>query len=1452
MEVVGGKVSVKEVGSTILSPSLPFLSMVVPIVSVAVRTAINRTTFVEIIIVAMIMSMSTFRSMTVKGWSTLPAYTFLARRKMRGGEKQSPILQQGPNPMIVLHDSLLTIRGKTTRYIENTRRLAFHPRFLSGVPMDLSDEDFRPGEYHDNNITNFCTAGHVNKNGYTGGKFQVTSPYPPMGDQPQAIETLVAQVQRGDKFSVLRGCTGTGKTFVMAHAIARLGKRTLILCHNKTLAAQLARELRSCLRHNHVELFVSYYNHYIPESYSESKGRYTAKKSSINDELDALRHLATRSLVQHKDVVVVASVSCIYGLGMPKTYLDATIHWSVGDQVGDRDDVTRTVESLLYALPEESVGMSSNDLGRGHYQWSSNNDSSTGSLMIWPPSESYPLRIDFNLERDGLIVSDIAYGHSTGMESMSTVTLFPAKHHIVTSKERFDESLARIQEEMLDRVKTLRGQSKNVEADRLSQRVSQDLLLLRETGTCAGVENYSRHMALRDVGEAPDTLLDYFGCATDDSGYDSKTKLDDDWLLIVDESHVTLPQLKAMYSGDRARKERLVKHGYRLPSALDNRPLRYDEFWQRISQAIFVSATPSKLELALVDDIKENNPVDMVIRPTFVCDPEIEVRPVKEQLHDLVQEILDRAQRQERSLAVTLTKRDAEDLADYLTEHGVSASFIHSGLRLHERSNALKDLQNGKIDCLVGVNLMREGLDLPQVSLVAVLNADSEGFLRSETALLQTIGRAARNKHGRAILYADRVTDSMQKCIDATKSRRQIQLEYNMVNGKEMRSTEGSSVLSIFDLLKDKIQAERPIEVVQRDRFGDRQLVDYKSVESLTARSVEITDRKVEVVTDHIPSKPGVYFWKDNDGNILYIGKAKRLRSRVKTYLLCGAKHSTRIRTMLTKARRVDFILTPSERDALILENKLIKHHQPPYNVRLKDDESYPYICATIGDAYPQFTSTPRRQDGDKAATYKYFGPYPHYAEINTILQGIEEKYDLRSKSFQARFGTFGKNEYQKQFNQALRDVFESPSLSRKDSTGCTLSLLRSRYEESSKLFESDYNICRDVVAVGESADKTTSIIHVLQLRDGMVVGQFSYVCALESGMTTKDDFADAIQYVLEQRHYPSGASPTNGKHSFFPNEILVQYPLPDAKALRAVVRSSKMAAEPDTTKRKKVVVRVPAVRGGRKESDKRALICAIDNANQVADEKALANLDNVPVSSVDGTAIKELAAMLSLDKEPQRIECFDISHTQGQDSVGSRVVFIDGKAAPNLYRTFNINGVSGPDDYASIEEVLERRFRRVWKSNTGNNEYGKHLVDSSDPWAMPDLVVIDGGKGQLSAALKGMSKADVFSKDPNSFFEAVSSSDAKKKMKSCPDPEKLGIFEEYYPSLDNAASIQRRAYVPVVALAKKNEEVFDRHNSSPLNESADSSGLLLLRALRDESHRFALKNHRRRRSITP
>jgi len=878
------------------------------------------------------------------------------------------------------------------------------------------------------------------------------------------------------------------------------------------------------------------------------------------------------------------------------------------------------------------------------------------------------------------------------------------------------------------------------------------------------------------------------------------------------------------YGGDQARKRKLVKHGYRLPSALDNRPLQNEEFWNQVSKAVFVSATPGGQELAWA----KRDPVDMIIRPTFVCDPEIHVRSPEGQLDDLLKEVKTRADRNERTLAVALTKRDAEDLAEYLKEHGVSSTYIHSGLTTHERSNALKALQTGEIDCLVGVNLLREGLDLPQVSLVAILNAGSEGFLRSETALLQTVGRAARNINGTAVFYANRITDSMQRCIDDTQHRRQRQLAYNSEFGHESRSTEGSSMMSIFDLLKDEIEEERKLEVVPRADTGMNPMDLLLATN--TAIPVQGSNENSTVATEHLPSKPGVYFWKDQTGKVLYIGKAKKLRSRVKSYLSPGAKHSPRIKVMLEKAKSVDFVLTPSDRDALLLESNLIKHHQPPYNVLLKDDESYPYICASIGDSFPRFFAVPRRQLGEKASRYRYFGPYPHFNEINEVLRGIEERYDLRAMSFAARHGSGCKTEYRELFNTALVEVFETSGTGTTDS----LPAMRCKFEEATLLFDSEHNACRDVVAIGRNDDDDNIVtVHVLQLREGLVAARFSYDCEIPAGFDSEDDLPAIIQIVLQRQHYPSGeASP--GKFSFFPNEILSQYPIPDATELKQTIRAARKQVEPK--RNDKIAVRAPVSRGPRKETDARAMEFAIENAQQVALERQQGRVNGATKTSVDGTAGQELAKLLALEKPPQRIECYDISHTQGDVAVGSRVVFLDGKPARHLYRKFNIKSVDGVDDYASLQEVLERRFRRAWVNGKGG------VVGEESPWSLPDLVVIDGGQGQLGAAVKGMSKVGVYPHTDAIVME--------QQTVGGPDAE---IVEEVVVGdyVISRKESQRSASVAVCALAKNQEEVFVHGQKEPVNDCPDSPALLLLRSLRDESHRFALNAHRKRRSAS-
>lgn len=654
--------------------------------------------------------------------------------------------------------------------------------------------------------------------------------------------------------------------------------------------------------------------------------------------------------------------------------------------------------------------------------------------------------------------------------------------------------------------------------------------------------------------------------------------------------------------------------------------------------------------------------------------------------------------------------------------------------------------------------------------------------------------------------------------MDATQSRREKQLAYNAEHGCEMKSTKGSTMLSIFDLLKDVIKEEEPLEYADAKKKPRLDVVNMPTTTTYIAPS---TSTSQEVETDHIPSKPGVYFWKDANDKILYVGKAKKLRNRVKSYLSPQAKHSSRIKAMLAKATQIDFVLTPSDRDALILESNLIKHHQPPYNVLLKDDEAYPYICASIGDAYPRFFIAPRRQEGTKAAKYRYFGPYPHFREINAILEGIEDKYELRAKSFAARHGGGNKAEYDNHFQHVLTEVFE-----RKGAPGDIESLtgMRNVFEEASVLFESKWNECRDVVAIGKDpGDNKKAIVHVIQLREGMVAGRFSYSCELPSGISGEEEYSALIETVLEKQHYPSGEGSRDGRTSFFPDEILVQYAI-DSTELKKIIRTLRKEQEPDRCG--SVVVRTVTSRGQRKETDFRAMQFAKENVMQVIAQKTFENTHGATATSLDGTASRELGALLSLESPPNRIECYDISHTQGEFTVGSRVVFEGGKPAPHLYRRFNIKTVAGVDDYASLTEVLERRFRRAWVNGSGGN------VPKDNPWSLPDLVVIDGGRGQLGAAIKGMARADVYPKLTNPSRPA----------------EESDVFESGVPgeSLDGA----RKASIPVIALAKDKEEVFVPDRSDPVNQTSDSPALLLLRSLRDESHRFALSAHRKRRQV--
>ncbi|MCP9923349.1 excinuclease ABC subunit UvrB, partial [Synechococcus lacustris] len=564
--------------------------------------------------------------------------------------------------------------------------------------------------------------------------FRLQAPYSPNGDQPTAIETLVKGMDDGERYQTLLGATGTGKTFSIANVIQRTGRPALVLAHNKTLAAQLCNELREFFPQNAVEYFISYYDYYQPEAYVPVSDTYIAKTASINEEIDMLRHSATRSLFERRDVIVVASISCIYGLGIPSEYLKAAVPFKVGDNLNLR--------SSLRELVNNQYTRNDTEIARGRFRVKGD------VLEIGPAYEDRLVRIElFGDEVEAIRYVDPTTGEI--LQSLEAINIYPAKH-FVTPKDRLDGAIAEIRAELRMRLDELQGQGKLLEAQRLEQRTTYDLEMLQQVGYCNGVENYARHLAGRQAGTPPECLIDYFP---------------KDWLLVVDESHVTCSQLHAMYNGDRARKQVLIDHGFRLPSAADNRPLKAEEFWQKAQQTIFVSATPGNWEL----EISNGNVAEQVIRPTGVLDPIVEVRPTGGQVDDLLGEIRVRADRKERVLITTLTKRMAEDLTDYLAENQVKVRYLHSEIHSIERIEIIQDLRNGEYDVLVGVNLLREGLDLPEVSLVAILDADKEGFLRAERSLIQTIGRAARHVDGKALLYADNLTDSMAKAITVTE-----------------------------------------------------------------------------------------------------------------------------------------------------------------------------------------------------------------------------------------------------------------------------------------------------------------------------------------------------------------------------------------------------------------------------------------------------------------------------------------------------------------------------------------------------------------------------------------------------------------------------------------------------------------------------------------------------------
>ncbi|EGC74637.1 UvrABC system protein B [Lachnospiraceae bacterium 6_1_37FAA] len=606
--------------------------------------------------------------------------------------------------------------------------------------------------------------------------FELVSEYAPTGDQPQAIDQLVKGFQEGNQCQTLLGVTGSGKTFTMANVIQQLNKPTLIIAHNKTLAAQLYGEFKEFFPNNAVEYFVSYYDYYQPEAYVPSSDTYIAKDSAINDEIDKLRHSATAALSERRDVIIVASVSCIYGLGSPIDYQEMVISLRPG-MIKDRDEVIAKLIEIQYDRNDM-------DFKRGTFRVRGD------VLEIFPAiSEDYAIRAEFfGDEIERITEIDLLTGEIKS--ELSHVAIFPASHYVV-SKESIDRATKAIEEELEEQVRYFKSEDKLLEAQRIAERTNFDIEMMRETGFCSGIENYSRHLTGLKPGEAPHTLIDYFP---------------DDFIIMIDESHKTIPQIGGMYAGDRSRKKTLVDYGFRLPSALDNRPLNFEEFESKVNQMLFVSATPGEYE-----ERNELLRAEQVIRPTGLLDPEVEVRPVEGQIDDLVGEVNKEIAKKNKVLITTLTKRMAEDLTDYMRELGIRVKYLHSDIDTLERTEIIRDMRMDVFDVLVGINLLREGLDIPEITLVAILDADKEGFLRSETSLIQTIGRAARNAEGHVIMYADTMTDSMQAAIEETKRRRQVQMEYNEKHGITPKTIH-KSVRDLISISKKVSSEEMKLE----------------------------------------------------------------------------------------------------------------------------------------------------------------------------------------------------------------------------------------------------------------------------------------------------------------------------------------------------------------------------------------------------------------------------------------------------------------------------------------------------------------------------------------------------------------------------------------------------------------------------------------------------------------
>ena len=1370
---------------------------------------------------------------------------------------------------------------------------------------------------------------------YSQNHKDVTAPFHPSGDQPSAIaETLKLLKEQDRKFVSLRGATGTGKTFVVANVIAEHSKPVLVVVPNKTLAAQVARELRGYLRTSHlVELFVSHFSVYIPESCSG--GRYVEKRSAVDPDLDALRHRATRALVEAKSTnrtpVIVASVSCLYGLGLPSDFVDAALFLGkdVEDlQYGNAEKIIDKLETECLYERAPAFGI----VERGQFR-TRNKGTEQVEIRVWPPYSNE--HVDITLDKDTgsflegkrVIFNENEQQHET--EYFNAITIWPRVHY-VTPKERVTMAIKSINEELVCREHELREEDAVLEADRLRQRVSADLEMLKDIGWCPGAEHYSRHLRGAKPGEPPVTLLDYFSHENNQ-----------DWLLVADESHVMLPQLRAMSGGDKSRKESLVKYGYRLPSALDNRPLTGDEFWQRVPKCLLVSATPGEDELKW--SCGEEGSVDMVVRPSGILDPPTEVLPKKNQLPKLASMIEKRARKGDASLVCALTKADCEDLAAYLTGKGLRADWMHSELAAPERAKRLAKLQLGELDVVVGAQLLREGLDLPRVSLVAILDADVSGFARSSRSLMQMMGRAARNKSGEAVLFADKETDAMKSALKEVERRRRKQALHNKkYNVTPKSATQGSesSERSLFDIMSEEINAEKMSigtmlsksssgnsdnnrdgtvndEEVERalerwrqrrepnseafirattktkalerklkeDALAEKQkrenqaymendgilLGDFSmnssgklsscspsNAEAILTKHYgfdEATIAKVKRIRDMqkaLPAKCGVYRFLDKNGKSLYVGKAKSLRSRTSSYLTPGVlENSARHRALLYKAESIDCVLTPGgEADALALEARIIQRERPRMNILLKDvprSEAAYIVLSPDGKMFVVDSSSKESAD-PRTFDNKWIFTQTTYREARNLSRSVDTALDLRGARFHVRYGDQDAVETLNNRVTAARLIFENKieeAMDHVENTCAkdprvidrlkTLSNTWVQNLESSKrngsltaflsLSEKERKNWNVDVCASVKSGKFISV-KIARVRDGNLVDVLGTTVELYDANDEEEsntlDLAEACQRTIESTY-----ADVSARTVALPDSVYIPHKFQDPKEVSMAFKSLGIGKRMVKTKKNETYLNALstlALANAREEVE------SIKSENDVLTTLSYALNMESPLNYN-----KDILTNLSNIS----IEGLDCSHFAGEHAVAAFARFDGFSESSAKHKVYNLpaNLVNPSDDYEGIRVAISKRCQ------------------SRTP--LPDVILVDGGVGQLRAAKDALEAEGV------GITNVVCQSDPE-------DPSTPSLCETS-KALEKLVFSRR---VALASLAKGRvsgtervflvEEEEEGKGEEGIEESVDTDttfalgcgvetvvdgpAMHLLRKVRDASHSVAIGSQRRRR----